>query len=136
MGERTGKLKELFRKLSAYGGMTALSFAVNLGLTVGLHEFYGFPEEASYAVALAAVFGMNFLISRHIVFRAASGSPGRQGLLFFLTSIGFRAIEYLLFLLVHSVLGVWYVAAVICIAAPMTLVKFVFHGKVVFVPES
>lgn len=126
----------MLRKLAAYGGMSALSFAVNLGLTVFLHEVVRAPAEAAYAAALVVVFVMNFMISRHMVFRAASGDPVRQGVVFLVSALSFRGVEYLLFLLLHTVLGVWYVAAVIGISVPMTLVKFVFHGKVVFVPAK
>ncbi|MCK5849855.1 MAG: GtrA family protein [Kiritimatiellae bacterium] len=116
--------------------MSVLSFVVNVGTTVLLHERLKASAELAYAVALILVFVMNFLISRYIVFRAASGDATRQGLLFFVSSLSFRGVEYLLFLLIHTILDVWYVAAIICISIPMTLVKFVFHGKVVFVPKG
>ena len=113
-----------------------LKLGVNLGLTVLLHELLHVAEELAYAVALILVFSMNFLLSRHVVFSSASGNSVRQAVLFGISTLLFRSLEYLLFLFFHAALGLWYVGVIIGVSLPMMLIKFVILGKFVFVAEA
>jgi putative flippase GtrA len=111
---------------------TGLSFAVNLGLTALLHEAMGVREELAYAVALAVVFVMNFLMFRFYVFDGRSDQPGKQVGLFLGTSIVFRLVEYLGFLLVHSVLGVYYLLAIVLVQGSTFVIKYFVYGGWIF----
>lgn len=123
-------LKGKFFRWCAVGGV---NLGINAGLTALLHEVAGMPEEGAYAVSLAVVFVLNFFTSRHYVFKSGDGDSGGQLLRFLAAALLFRGLEYLAFLLVHTVLGVYYLVAVIGVQVVSFVAKFFFYGKFVFV---
>lgn len=116
--------------------VTLLSLTVSFGGTIALHEYAGWPEEFAYAVALATAFLMNFLFLRGYIFPSRDVEPGRQFLVYALSAAGFRASEYALFLLVHTLLGVHYILTMIAIQGATFVIKFFFYGGVVFRGEG
>ncbi len=136
LSTKGAELRDFIRRLVAFGSMSVLSLGVNLGVTVLLHEVLHASEELSYAIALIVVFTMNFMLSRHVVFRSTSGDSIRQATLFGISTLSFRGLEYVLFLLLHTVMDLWYVGVIVGVSIPMTLVKFLFLGKFVFVPKA
>ncbi len=125
---RQGRAKAILR----FGTSGALSFAVNLGGTAFLHELCGFGEEVAFAVALAVVFVMNFLVMRYYVFPGPQRSVTTQLAMFGASSVGFRGAEYLAFLILHTWLRTQYALAIVAILALSFVCKFVFYRGVVF----
>jgi putative flippase GtrA len=114
-----------------YAQISGLSFAVNLGLTMFLHEICRAPEELAFAVALLVVFLMNFFAMRHYIYDGRGGRAARQFTIYTGSAVGFRASEYLAFLMVHSWLGFDYRWAVVAITVGMACAKF-FYYRIVF----
>lgn len=112
---------------------TAASFVVNLGLTIGLHEGFGVATEIAYAVALVAVFLMNFAFFRYYVFVQEEPLPIRaQFVAYTGSAVGFRLSEYAGFLVMHTLLGVHYVIAIVLVQGAAFVAKYFFYGKLVF----
>lgn len=120
-------MNAVFMSLFRYAQASLLSFMVNFGLTVGLHEVAGLPEEAAYAIALLTVFVGNFLTLRHYVYRTVPASIWGHGAKYAAASVSFRCSEYLTFLVVHTWLGLDYRLAVVGISGTSALCKFVFY---------
>lgn len=112
--------------------LSASSLALNLGLTIGLREGAGVPEEAAFAVALATVLATNFLGLRYFVYPGRGGPFRRQFGAFLASSAGFRGLEYLAFLALHTGLGLPYRPVLVAVLASSFLAKFFYYGAVVF----
>jgi putative flippase GtrA len=124
------------RSLLRFAVFTVISAALNFGLTIGLHEWLGLPEEAAYAIGLAVVFIVNFLGLRYYAFPGRGGRVGTQFAVYAVSSAAFRGAEYLAFLLLHTVLGVHYVVAMIVIQTASFVTKFLYYGRFVFVRRA
>jgi len=96
-----------------------------------LHEWLGMAERAAVALALTTAFVVNFLVARSYVFKA-SGAFGPQVLRFAAASAGFRIAEYLAFLFLHTVFGLFYILAIGVVLVISFGVKFVFYRAYVF----
>ena len=123
----------IWNRLARFAATGGVAFGLNLSMTVGLHELLGSSEELAFAIALLTVFIFSFFACRYYIFFEARGSIRRQLTLFAASSLGFRCAEYLGFLLLHSMLGVAYVAAVVIILGLSFVTKFVFYRTVVFI---
>ncbi len=121
------------RSLLRYCLVGAGNFGLSLGLTAFLHEILGAPEELAFGVTLVTLFVINFFVSRHYVYQASDGSARRQFGRFLVSAASFRALEYGAFLLVHTVLGVYYLAAVVAVQVTSFFGKFLFYRAFVFV---
>lgn len=120
----------LQNRLFRWGVNTGASFIVNLGLTIGLHEGMGVRPEVAYGVALASVFFMNFIFFRYYVFAQEQPAPiGQQFAAYTGSAISFRLAEYGSFILIHSLIGLHYVATVIVVQGVAFVIKFFFYGK-------
>jgi len=118
----------LFRFLQ----MSGFSFLLNLGLTILLHQVFHFSAELAYAIALLSVLVTNFVVMRWYVF-SGSGQPlARQAVGFLAASTFFRGMEYLAFLLLHSVLTLNYVVAIVLVMGLAFVVKFFFYRQHIF----
>ena len=113
--------------------ITALSFGINVGLTTFLHEVVGMAEEGAFACSLAVVLFMNFLFMRYYVYHGRAGKARSQLLMFLGSSLGFRGLEYVSFLVIHSLLGVNYQVAIVAILVPSFLVKYIYYKTFVFI---
>jgi len=110
-----------------------VAIVLNLGISVGGHEWLGINENLTYAVALATVLSINFLLFRHYVYRHATQHGALIQLWrFVLASTGFRCGEYGFFCLLHNVFGWWYVLVILLVQGISTLLKFVFYERFVF----
>jgi putative flippase GtrA len=110
----------------------AFSFSVNFGLTVLLHEVVGVREEIAFAVALALTTVMNFFAMRIFVYPGREGRILAQFGLFVVSSLGFRSLEYALFLVFHTWLGLPYKLVLIATLVTTFVTKFFYYGAVVF----
>lgn len=122
----------MLMSLLRFGLLSGLSLVVSVGLTVVLHEAVGMLEEWAFGISLVVVFAVNFVACKYWVFEGKAGDLKRQLVIFALSSAGFRLAEYLGFLLVHTVLGVYYLWAMIGLKSAVVLSKFFYYRAVVF----
>jgi putative flippase GtrA len=115
-----------------FTAMGSLGLILNLGITAFVHEVLGASEELAFAVALAIVFSFHFLSGRYVIYGAADGDPKRQLLRYGLATGGFRAAEYLGFLVLHTIAGIPYLAVIVIVLGSSFIAKFFFYGHVVF----
>lgn len=120
-------LLQIFRYLL----MTGVSAVFTLGMPVLLHEVFSVEVETSVAIALSVAFVINFLTTRYYVFEAKSGAKG-QAVRYVFTSIAFRVSEYLAFLVLHTLLHVYYTVALIIIMFTSLIFKFIVNRIYVF----
>ncbi len=121
----------LGRSAIRYVRVSILSLAVNIGLTMFLHEVCYAPEELAFAVALIIVFLMNFVAMRHYIYDGRSGQAGRQFIIYTGSALAFRGTEYFAFLTLHSWLRFDYRFVIIVVAAFSACAKF-FYYRFVF----
>lgn len=124
-------LKRLAISFTQFGLWGVGSFLFNLGFTYLLHEQIGFSEEVAFAVSLAVVLTINFLGCRYVIFDS-KGAIQQEFAHFFGASLAFRAGDYALFLMVHTVFGVHYLIAITVILGATTVVKFAYYRLLVF----
>ena len=123
-------------RLARFAVMGGVGFVLNIGITVGLHEGLGAPEELAFGVALVVVFVFSFVTSRYLIFEGtAGGDPKKQLVKFAVSNAGFRVAEYVGFLVFHTVLGIPYVIAIVAVLAVSFLTKFFTYSTVVFVND-
>ncbi len=119
--------------ITGFGLLGVASFSLNLGLSALLHEMIGASTELSFGISLTVVFIVNFLACRYLIFDAAGGNPLRQLIAFALSSLVFRGMEYVAFLLLHTVIGIHYLAAITAVLGVSAISKFLFYRGAVFV---
>lgn len=124
----------IFRKSQVrYAFASAMSIVMVVGVTNLLHYGMGLPLEVSNAIALIFSTITNYFSYRYIIFPTSQAHPfWRQFGVFVLSTGSFRGVEYLLFLFIHSVLGVNHNIAMIGIQGVMFVAKYFYFGKVVF----
>jgi CDP-diglyceride synthetase len=121
-------LKALFR----FFQLSCASFVTNFGLTLALHEWGQVSEEAAFAMALAVVLVLNFVVMRWYIYEEAqAGTIWQQIGLYLCSAVVFCATEYGAFLLWHTWYGSDYRVAVVGITAISAGLKF-FYYRVLF----
>jgi len=127
--------KDDIRKILRQGFLfviaSGIGFLINTGVTVFLHEVLGISPGISFAVALACAYAANFFNNRKWVF-SSDAAPGPQVVRFLLVSLLFRLAEYLVFFILHYLLGIHYLAAVLIALLSFYLVKFFVYRDLVF----
>lgn len=115
---------------------SAFSFGLNLAITSFVHEILGWTPATAFALALVTVLTVNFFVLRHFVFEATSGTAAGQATAYLFSALGFRATEYLAFLVVNVRLGVPYLLTATVVLAVSTAVKFFVYGSKIFVRSA
>jgi hypothetical protein len=69
---------------------------------------------------------------RYYVCRASRGNFRKQLTAYFFSALGFRGLEYLSFLLVHTVVGVDYLIVIVLITGLSFVGKFFYYRNVIF----
>ena len=123
-------------KPARYLLLSALSFALTLGITAGLREWFGVPPEISFAVALAVVFVTNFAGMRWWVFRGTERPVIVQFVGFGLSSLSFRGLEYCGYLLLYRIAGIPYLAAAVATIGISFVVKYAVYDSWLFSRRS
>jgi len=124
-------LEQTIRQTVLFGLASGIGFAVNIGITAFLHEVLGITPGISFAVALGCAYAANFLNNRTWVFNSdAKALP--QVARFLSVSLLFRLAEYLVFLLLHAMLGLHYLIAVLISLFSFYFIKFFVYKKLVF----
>lgn len=123
---------QLGHELVGFGGLSVLSSVLNVGLTVALVEIWSVGPEVAFAVGLLTVMLTSFVIMRFVIFKSRGVSVLRQLGLYIPSTFGFRATEYVLFIVVHTLLGTPYQVAVVGILLVSAAGKFFFYRHLVF----
>ena len=110
----------------------AISFTTNLCITAGLHELAGVSPDVSFATALATVFTINFAVMRWWVFPGSGRPMVRQLAGFALMSVVFRGSEFLVFLLLRHLGGMYYLFAAVGTLGSSMIVKYFVYGSWLF----
>jgi putative flippase GtrA len=114
----------------------AASFSLNLGVTAVLHELFGVPPEACFAVALVTVFCVNFMAMRWWVFRGSPRPWLAQLVGYGLSSLFFRGGEYLGYLLLYRLAGIPYLVAALVVLSVSFGLKYFVYGSWLFAREE
>jgi len=126
-------MRNTFLGLIRFGALGAVTLMMNVGLTAFLHEVMRLSEEFAFGLSLVTVFSISFVACRYVVFENAwEGDPRNQAFLFLISSLGFRGTEYMAFLLLHSVLGIYYLVALPTILVVSFFAKFLYYRRAVF----
>jgi putative flippase GtrA len=111
---------------------SGVAFGCNVGLSLVLAEAAGMRAEWAFATALAVMFVVNFCGLRYFVYRQRHDSVPTQFASYVGSALGFRACEYAVFLVGHTVIGCPYRLAVIGVLTLSFLGKYFFYKHVVF----
>jgi putative flippase GtrA len=110
----------------------AVSVAIVLSVAAALHEIGEVAERGAVAVALLVGLGVNFTLLRRFVFPGQVLGLGRQLLETVATSISFRGIDYVIFLVLNLGLRIDYLVAAGLALCVSNIGKFAVYRKVVF----
>jgi len=127
-----GRRESVCLRLTMFGGLGALSFLVNMGVTIGLVEIAGRPPRTAFAVGLVVVYLLNFCACRWGIFGSQQGPVVGQFVTFSLLSLGFRGLEYALFALMLGALHLPYPVVAALVLAGSFLIKFSTYDRLVF----
>ncbi len=125
-------LPPLVKQMFGFGALGVVLLGINLAVTAALREFAGVGVEIAYIGGYASVVVIGFIACRHTIFAAAAGDPTRQFIIFLLSSIFFRSMEYLASVLLYTVLDIQYLLAPVIIQGLSFLIKFFYYRTVVF----
>jgi putative flippase GtrA len=117
-------MKKVYDNAKRYILGSAISFFINISLTVFLHEYLGLKEEVAFACGLTAVLIINFFIFRFFIFDSNSAPLTEQFIHYSSLAVSFRLSEYLLFLLCHTYIGLDYKLVTIVTLAISAVAKF------------
>jgi putative flippase GtrA len=121
-----------FKQLQAFGFTGVVIFLTNLTITYLMKSGLGFSVEVAYLAGYSSAILIGFLICRHAVFKATEQSPGKQLILFIISSIFFRGIEYGTSLFLNKGMEIHYLSALVVVAIASFFVKFFYYRSMVF----
>ena len=125
--------KKTLLGLVRYGTLGVVTLVTNVVLTAFLHEVLQIREEVAFAFGLAAVFIISFVGLRYVVFENASdGDPKKQAVSYLFSSLGFRGTEFMGFLVLHTVLGIYYLVAIFGVLIVSFFAKYCYYRRAVF----
>jgi len=131
-GEGYSRVKPDVGAAFRFALLSATSFLVIFFLTIFLHESLRVREEWAFAIVLFLTMVMNFLMLRYFVYPGKHSHFFRQLGVFIVSSLSFRGLEYVLFLMFHSWLGLPYRVVIVGTLVTTFMVKFFYFGSVVF----
>lgn len=109
---------------------TVASFLVVYSLTVGLHEYGGLSEQASFYIGLAVVFVQNFVAMRYYVYGRSDRPLIPQFLVYSGSALMFRGIESLTFSILTWQHVLDYRIVTILVLGCSSILKFVYYHVV------
>ena len=113
-------------QLLRFGISTGLSATVSLGLPIVLHELLLVEQKVAVGISQTTVLLMNFVVLRLFVFRG-TGSVRGDLMRYFGSAAFFRGLEYLSFLALFELAGLFYLTALVITLVASTLIKFVWY---------
>lgn len=123
-------------QVARFAGLSLLSFVCYLGLSAVLHEWVGLPTSIAVAITMIAVTVMNFCTLRLLVFDRTTRGWAPQFVGYVASVAGFRAAEYLAFLLLSGLFAWPYLLALALVLAASVVGKFLFLRGLVFAGPS
>ena len=123
--------QKTIQQVIRYLWMTLLSAGLTLALPILFHEVLGLSKETAVALALATSFIVNFFTVRIVVFRS-SGNPTSEFVRYALTNASFRLGEFLLFLIFHTILEIYYIVVLGFVLGLSFILKFILYRYLVF----
>ena len=120
------------KQLPAFGAAGAVGFLANISVTAIMKDSLGLPIEAAYLAGYLSALIIGFMICRHIIFKSATHSAGKQLVLFLVSSIFFRGAEYGVSLFLYKKLGMHYLCALAIVTCAAFFLKFLYYRTVVF----
>lgn len=118
--------RHTFGQLARFGLSSLASATVSLGLPALLHEVFGVEQKTAVAISQTSVLLLNFLMIRLFVFRS-QGRAGRDLGYYVGSTVVFRGSEYVLFLALFELVGMYYLVALVLTLGTSTVVKFVWY---------
>ena len=119
-------VRETAGQLLRFGMATGLSATVSLGLPIILHELLHVEQKIAVAISQVSVLLINFVTLRLFVFRGG-GSVRGDLMRYFGSAAVFRGIEYLSFLALFELAGLFYLTALVITLITSTLIKFLWY---------
>ena len=119
-------IRQIIGEAIRFGMITGLSAIVSLGLPILLHELFHIGPKVAVAISQLTVLAMNFVTLRAFVFRRSGslrGDIARYGA----SAAVFRGLEYVSFLLLFELAGLFYVTALVITLAASTIIKFICY---------
>lgn len=113
-------------QLARFGLSSVASATISLGLPALLHEVFGIEQKVAVAISQSSVLLLNFLMIRLFVFRS-QGRAGRDLGYYVGSTIAFRGLEFLLFLALFELAGLYYLTALVLTLGTSTAIKFVWY---------
>ena len=120
------ELRATTGQLLRFGMATGLSAIISLGMPVFLHELLHVEQKVAVAISQATVLLMNFITLRLFVFRG-KGSIRGDLMRYFGSAAMFRGLEYLSFLALFELAGLFYLTALVITLIASTMIKFVWY---------
>ena len=120
------------KQLTAFGAAGAIGFLANIFVTAIMKDSLGLPVESAYLAGYLSALIIGFMICRHIIFKSATESAGKQLAMFLISSIFFRGAEYGASLFLHKELGMHYLSALTIVTCTAFFLKFLYYRTVVF----
>ncbi len=122
----------LFKQTLRFGLSGTLTLPPAVVTMVLLHEVFDLMVEAAAACGFVASLFVGFAMCRYFVFDASAGSAAQQFTAFAASSIFFRGLEYLAFLLLYRSADVDYIVSVFVVVAVSFIIKFTYYRLAVF----
>jgi len=113
-------------QIARYGVSALTSAAVTVGLPVLLHEVLGIEQAKAAAISQTTALLVNFVMIRIFVFRSRRGAR-RDFVHFAASAVAFRGLEYVFFLVLFEVGGLYYLLALILTLGTSSVLKFVWY---------
>jgi len=120
-----------FFKLTLFGMSGLAGVCVNILTTVFLHEIFFISTRFAYAAGLATATLLNFHLCRTKVFKSA-GNSWLQLIIFVLSSLLFRSLEFSAFIIQEMTINIPYLFAIIIIQGITFFIKFIYYRRLVF----
>jgi putative flippase GtrA len=105
---------------------TAASAGVSLGLPIMFREIFRVTPEVGVPVAFVIAFFVSLLTTRRFVFASPNGFWRDFGV-FSLSTACFRGAEYVAFLFLYRIAGVYYAAALGMVLTISAVAKFIWY---------
>lgn len=109
-----------------------ISFFATHGYTIIGTEVLHFPEEVAFWITLVVVSVQNFFILMYYVYKSSHDRQLQQFVKYVQSVVGFRSWEYVLFLILHTLLGVYYLVAILIVQGQSIFLKATVYKKHVF----
>ena len=117
--------------LARYFLLGGIGFGLGLFLSWNFHENLNLSEPVSVALTVIILFFFNFFMARSFIFKDRDNLL-KQAAKFIAISLTMRGAEYILFLILFYVFGIYYLVSYMTAIAVIYLPKYFLYKTVVF----